>query len=167
MDSKILNRFWSKVNKVAPNGCWEWTAHTNEHGYGRIKIDGKHQLAHRFSWMICNGEIPEMAGSDYRGTCVLHKCDNRKCVNPKHLFLGTHKDNINDRDNKNRAASAVGESNGCSKLTARKVNEIRYKQQFYTQRVLAAEYGVSQSVIHNVITGKSWKHIDYPPTGDE
>ena len=86
-------RFWDKVKKVE-NGCWEWQ---NEKvgGYGRIRIDGVKQLAHRVSWIMHFGGIP-------KNMHVLHTCDNPSCVNPEHLFIGTHQDNMKDRDKKGR-----------------------------------------------------------------
>jgi hypothetical protein len=86
-------RFWNKVNKTKK--CWEWLATKNNKGYGRIQVNGKSRLAHRISYGLKNGEIP-------RGLEVLHKCDNPLCVNPKHLFLGTHKDNLQDMAKKGR-----------------------------------------------------------------
>lgn len=166
--AKIISRFFAKVNQHADNGCWEWTAHCTKNGYGRMKIEGKHKLAHRFSWEIHKGDIPEIDGSDYRGTCVLHRCDNRKCVNPDHLFLGTHKDNINDMMGKHRNAQLCGELQGSSKLNEGNVTEIRTKYQLNqgTQRMLAVEYGVDQKTIHNIVSGKTWRplcDLDYPP----
>ena len=88
-----MNRFWAKVCKT--NGCWTWTASKNPHGYGQIRLSGKLTLAHRVSWTIHNGVIPE-------GLFVLHICDNPPCVRPDHLFLGTQKDNIRDAVAKKR-----------------------------------------------------------------
>ncbi len=92
----LAQRFWPKVGK--PNrtsGCWNWTGATINTGYGSICHDGKHCLAHRASWQIHKGEIPGKL-------LVLHRCDNRLCVNPAHLFLGTKKDNAIDMVKKGR-----------------------------------------------------------------
>lgn len=99
------DRFWGKVNKTSENKCWEWTGYTlppfiksftdSDKGYGRFWFLNKFWLAHRVSWFIKNGEIPD-------GLCVLHTCDNPPCVNPNHLFLGTKKDNSEDMITKGR-----------------------------------------------------------------
>ena len=91
-------RFWDKVgsDEWSSNECWEWKASLNRKGYGQFRIEGKVYKAHRVSWVIHFGDIP-------LETLVLHKCDNSKCVNPEHLFLGTHMDNRIDAINKGRA----------------------------------------------------------------
>lgn len=90
----LVSRFWAKVVKT--NECWEWCAAFHGSGYGIFGIGGtKIQRAHRFSWELSYGKIPE-------GLFVLHKCDNRKCVRPEHLFLGTNLDNVRDMIAKRR-----------------------------------------------------------------
>lgn len=91
-----LNRFWSKVSVGAPDECWEWTGCRHTKGYGDFSAGGKHIRAHRFSWIIANGEIST-------GLSVLHRCDNPPCINPSHLFLGTVRENILDMIHKGRA----------------------------------------------------------------
>src|SRR3990167_5944059 len=98
------------------DNCWKWTHTKNIHGYGFVSHLGKNTPAHRFSWILNNGKIPD-------GLCVLHKCDNRICVNPDHLFLGTLQDNISDKVSKGR--QAVGEKVGSSKLSNKDIVKIR------------------------------------------
>lgn len=98
------DRFWDKVAKG--DSCWEWTGMTNNYGYGLIQDsgrNGKRWFAHRYSWYIHNGDIPEPKG--YHGAVVRHKCDNRLCVNPEHLEIGTQVDNVNDMDDRGRRVS--------------------------------------------------------------
>ena len=93
----VVDRFWSYVD--SSKECWTWTAYKNKDKYGVFAIDRIPHYAHRVSWMIHNGEIPD-------GLCVLHKCDNPPCVRPDHLFLGTRKDNNVDKSLKGRASVA-------------------------------------------------------------
>lgn len=101
----VDERFWAKVNKQGPivrpelGPCWEWTASLNSKGYGKMNVGGyeaKYQAAHRISWELVRGKIPD-------NLKVLHRCDNTKCVNIDHLFLGTQADNLRDMHNKGRA----------------------------------------------------------------
>ena len=147
--------FWSKVDKKGPDDCWEWTAAKNRFGYGQIRISGKTVLAHRASWELANGSIPK--GRGYHGTCVLHHCDNKTCVNPKHLFLGTQADNIHDMERKGRQRHPRGEVHGRSKLSEQNVHEIRsLLKAGQIQREIASVYDVDETTICNISTGYSW-----------
>ena len=102
----VEGRFKSRIS-VADNGCHVWTRGLNGNGYGAMKVNGKSVAAHRIAWTLANGPIPD-------GLCVLHKCDNRPCCNPDHLFLGTKRDNADDRDAKGRNINHTGERHGRS-----------------------------------------------------
>jgi hypothetical protein len=142
--------FWDKVDKSGD--CWLWTACTRgSNNYGAFKLDGRHQPAHRISFMWATGIDPGVL-------CVLHKCDTPRCVNPDHLFLGTPADNAADRDQKGRTAR--GERAGGVKLTEEQVITIRWlHDNGLTLRALAAMYGVSYSNIGRITTRDTWRHI--------
>jgi len=144
--------FFNKINKTPT--CWLWTAGTN-HGYGffGIRKDGKLKLfyAHRLSWLLHKGSVPDEM-------CVLHTCDNRLCVNPKHLFLGTKRDNALDKLYKGRHIK--GSQVWSSKLVETQVVEIKRQRQTRTIESLANEYGVSRHTIMNICAGRTWKHLD-------
>ncbi len=159
MDAIVTERFWSFVRKSAPNGCWAWTG-CKFNGYGRLQVGHRSVIAHRISWEIHNGQIPQ--NDSYFGSmCVLHKCDNRKCVNPEHLFLGTHSDNNKDRAKKGRSKPRMGESHGQAKLTDDIVKTIRREWALgvVEQKSMANKYGVTPVVISRVIARKSWVHV--------
>ena len=147
-------RFWDKVNKIVQSDCWEWTAYRNRDGYGQFKMDNRMKKSHRVAWELVNGPIPD-------GICVLHHCDNPGCVNPSHLFLGTHADNAQDRNSKGRQASHKGEKNGRSKLEEMDVLFIRYwLKEGYTYSDIATVYGVHNDTIRDIKTGKNWGWLD-------
>lgn len=147
-----MGGFWTKVDKKGDNECWNWKGVTNSRGdYGHIKFKGKVESAHRLSWILHHGQIPEEL-------CALHKCDNGLCVNPKHLFLGTQYDNIQDRTNKDRSYRPIGELNLKSKLTIDQVKQIRLRYRNGKGLSLAKEYGVTSSSIYYIVNDKSWKN---------
>lgn len=151
--ASIEERFWEKVKKTET--CWIWSAHRRGN-YGRIGkgVTCRDVNAHRVSWEIHNGPIP-------KGMNVLHRCDNRPCVNPDHLFLGTQADNLNDCVLKGRHGDWRGEKNGRAKLTGKQVREIRekYLPKEVTASKLAKEYGVSRMHIYKILYRTNWKHI--------
>lgn len=151
---EIIERFLSKVEKIPFHECWEWAGCKTHQGYGRFWLNGKINESHRASYEIHNGPI-------INDLCVLHKCDNRSCVNPRHLFLGTRTDNHKDMMKKGRNIASCGEKNGFSKLKEFQVLEIRkaYKEKTLSTRKLAKKYGVSKFAIDCVIYRKRWQHI--------
>lgn len=149
---EIVERFHEKW-EVKENGCWEWTASTAGKGYGQMKVPGerKQEYAHRISYMMHYGEIPE-------GMNVCHSCDNPKCVKPSHLFLGTVKDNLQDMKNKDRHLK--GERNAKSKLTEEQVRHIhRLHDEGMSQGKIGKSFGVASGTIFKIIHGQRWNHI--------
>lgn len=145
-------KFWSLVEKS--DGCWNWNGNFSTWGYGRLWAQGISMPVHRLSYFLENGTIPE-------GLLVCHRCDNKKCVRPSHLFLGTHNDNSDDKIKKGRAVYAKGEQKGNHKLTNLKVVEMRQLYSFggITQREIAKLFKVSKSTSGTVLKGTSWKHV--------
>jgi len=149
----LSKRFWNKVNKKESDECWNWTACINTDGYGIIAVNGQADSAHRVSWKIHHGEIPE-------GMCVCHKCDNPSCVNPNHLFLGTQEDNIKDMCRKGRAVHKLGEDAPNAKLTEKEVIEIRRRyRNGESVSAIAEKYPVGASMVYLIVRHQSWTHI--------
>lgn len=128
--------------------CWEWTGRRNTSGYGLTAIRGGSELAHRAYWQLIVGEIPE-------GLYLLHSCDNKKCVNPAHLRIGTHAENMAEAKERNRMRPLRGDKNGRAKISYEIADEIR-KDSGSSNVALGRRYGVSDVVISNVRMGKSW-----------
>jgi predicted XRE-type DNA-binding protein len=158
---KYIKRFWGHIDVLSEDECWQWLKGTDKDGYGIYHIKGNSVRAHRFSYLLTKGAIPE-------GMLICHSCDNRKCCNPKHLWYGTGKDNSLDMASKQRQVfqknpelAARGETQGSSKLHNEDVIEIRQKYQSggYTQQELASIYRVSQSAISAVVRNKYWIHL--------
>ena len=137
-------RFWAKVDKSGD--CWEWIGY-KAGDYGVMYIDGKAIGAHRMSYQLHSGEIPN-------GYFICHKCDNPGCVNPDHLFAGTQADNMRDKAEKGRAARHLGPKHPMSKLTKEQCLEIRQSSE--RKKVLCERYGVSRETIRVVQRGQHW-----------
>lgn len=138
---------------IIESGCWEWQWGLDSHGYGQMKLNGSSFRAHRASWIKHNGPIPE-------GLNVLHSCDNRRCINPDHLFLGTHQDNMDDRENKGRGACHKGDNNGRASLSSNDVFRIRARlTEGVSCAILAREYNVTWTTIQNIKVGRTWRHL--------
>lgn len=141
------------IASINENGCWEIISHApNLKGYVVLTRKRKNVRAHRLSYEIFVGEIPE-------GMCVCHYCDNRSCVNPSHLFPGTVQDNNADMFQKGRQWTPLGIKHGRAKLNDEKVGEIRILVKEFTQERVAKMLGVGQSTINDIVTGKTWSHV--------
>ncbi len=149
--SSTLFRLMEKV--LDGEQCWEWRGSLNNYGYGAFWHKNKYDYAPRVSYEVFLGEIPE-------GKFVLHNCDNPLCVNPHHLFIGTHQDNMADMVAKGR--SRRGEVNRFSKLKTEQVIEILrlYKNGFTNKTALGKRFSVAHTTINKIVAGKSWKNIN-------
>ena len=145
-------RFWQEVDKKSNKECWNWLGVKYKKGYGCFDKRTGERRAHRYSWKLHNGEIPD-------GLFVLHHCDNPSCVNPKHLWLGTAKDNTRDMMRKNRDG-VIGEKNGMSKLNENKVKTARkLRKKGYTYQKIADILEVNEGTIYYAIKKETWKHV--------
>lgn len=149
------SRFWSRVNQLGLDECWEWTHKRNPAGYGLFTMNRKHYLSHRLAWRFLIGPIPN-------GMCVCHRCDNRSCCNPAHLFLGTQADNNKDCIANGRADNFLkrdkrGEKNGRSKLTKELVKDIRSMlDSGATYESISNLFGICKSSVYNIKSGRTW-----------
>lgn len=155
----IEERFFEKIYYCPMSGCWLWGGSTRpsrklgEVGYGQIssRLEKRPVLAHRVSWAIHNGPIPE-------GMLVCHICDVRSCVNPKHLFLGTEQDNTSDMCSKNRQIHQRGVEAGRCKLSEEQVRDIFHSTLGIRQ--LGRNYNVAHTTIEAIKQRRSWRHLD-------
>ena len=160
MRKPIELRFLAKVDKSDRDGCWLWTASVNNKGYGIIGRGGKNggmMYAHRLSFNIAN------PGVDIHGGAILHSCDTPRCVNPKHLSLGTVGQNNRDMYARGRANPHRGEKSHKAKLTKIQVLEIRrrYRPPVRSNiKELSQEFGVTKQSIAAIVDGKNWRHIE-------
>jgi len=148
--STLIERFQKKLD-VTP-GCWNWTACTTK-GYGVFQVSrGVSKRAHRVSYCLYIGNIDD-------GMFVCHRCDNPLCVNPDHLFLGTHQDNMDDMISKGRKVSVGvrGEENKSAKLTEPQVRLIFLDDR--SSRTIAAHYGIGKTIVNNIKNKTKWSHL--------
>lgn len=148
-------RFWNNVQKS--EGCWIWLGSKDSSGYGTFKIKGTNISAHRFSWIVHFGAIPD-------GMNVLHDCptgDNPACVNPEHLWTGTHEQNMQDMSKKMRHHVFTGETNVNAKLTKEKVASMRAErcELGTSYKELGIKFGVTDGTACKVCSRQTWKHV--------
>lgn len=151
-------RFWRRVEKGAENECWLWTGKTEQNGYGRFQVGGKGAPqvgAHRYSYELHFGPPPP-------DMVVMHKCDVRNCVNPSHLVLGTHLDNMADMMAKGRKrwVTPIGEASGAARLTDALVREMRASSESHV--AWAKRLGVGKTAIRAARLGETWAHVEMP-----
>lgn len=156
MQHMLDSRYWTKVDVKGPSDCWTWTANRNNKGYGLFRPGGSapKELAHRLSYMEANGPIP-------RGAFICHSCDNRACVNPAHLWAGSHTDNMRDMHKKGRGRreypSGPDAPKPSAKLDAAQVEVIRSRiKAGESNTTIARDYGVSHATISDIKTGRTW-----------
>ena len=143
--TELVAHFWSKVDRNSdPTGCWPWLAGKSSDGYGQFDLNGKGVKPHRLAFVLTNGAIPA-------GLFVCHRCDNRGCCRPSHLFLGTPADNTADMVDKGRNVC------GRAKLTPGQVRKIYAARG--TQREIGLRFGVSQSNVSAIKLGKIWRQL--------
>lgn len=145
LPAATVKRFEAKFTKSAEDECWLWRGAIKGNGYGNFHDGTTTRMVHRLSWQIYCGPIPD-------GLCVCHVCDVRSCVNPAHLFVGTHKDNGRDM--------AIKERSRTTKLTASDITAIRARRNAgETLSKIGNAYGVSLQAIWVIVQRKTWQHV--------
>jgi hypothetical protein len=148
----LADRFWEKVYQRGPDECWPFLGSIDGRGYGSIGADGGKPLrrAHRVAYELVIGHIPP-------GMVVCHTCDHRECVNPRHLFVGTQRDNVLDMIRKGRRHSSAGERNPCVKLHADQVLAIRHDSR--PAREILVAFGIAASTLYSIRNHETWRHL--------
>ncbi|MGE0107685.1 MAG: HNH endonuclease [Thiomonas sp.] len=162
----IKERLLKKVDIDPSGGCWNWTGATNESGYGQVfdTDAGRVVLAHRASYEAFVGAIPALDG--YHGACVCHRCDNPRCINPDHLFIGTHRNNMSDMAEKGRHRNSLKnpayshEDHPRAKLNPDVVKTLRSRRHSAEEIAqLATQLGVSRTALRYAASSKTWRKI--------
>ncbi len=150
----LADRFWEKVSPEPNTGCWLWVGAYRDGGYGALGVGATSRSAHRVAWELTHGPVPD-------GMEVCHTCDLPTCVNPEHLFLGTHLDNMRDRDAKGRGHQVYGARQHRAHFTDEIVLTMRARCAAggVSQSAIAREFGVSVNCIHHILRGKTWAHV--------
>lgn len=167
-----INKFWQKTQKADGSDCLWWSAYRNKTGYGYFFLRGLYIRAHRAAYIICHGSIPD-------GLHVLHSCDNPSCVNPEHLSVGTHVENMKQRHARGRYVfnyngnhhlqkdpTVVRGSNNARAVINEEIAfqmRLDFSQGKFKSKAHGAKlYGVSITVMQTVLSGKTWKHVPFP-----
>lgn len=158
----IMDFFWSRVEIDEETGCWNWIGAFSNCGYGKFSIGGLQnrpmttQGAHRVSYELFVGPIGE-------GMVVKHRCDNKRCVNPEHLEMGTHQENTQEAYDRNLTNVRKGDVHPFAKITSKDVTDIRKavaNGPYGIQRQIAKQYGISQSTVSMIVNHINWKHVE-------
>jgi hypothetical protein len=150
----FIERFWSHVDVREQDECWEWTAGRNREGYGKVKIGGKNLRSHRVMYELEIDDIP-------KGMIVMHLCDNPACCNPRHLVLGTDRDNVEDKIRKGRERYASGEDHGNSKTS--EVDVIAMKKLYksgFSIKYISDKFNMSHVQVGRIVHGTAWKQVE-------
>lgn len=155
----VYERMHEYTQRSSDSECWEWTSYRDPNGYGRLNVPNDKgsyvpMLAHRLAWQFANGRDLD------RYEHVMHRCDNPGCVNPAHLRLGSHQDNMADkmRKGRHRYGTSVGEKHGMARLTDDQVREIRASTGSSIK--IGEKYGISGRQVRSIRRRESWKHLD-------
>jgi hypothetical protein len=148
------DRFWAKVDKSHESGCWLWIASLTTSGYGQFKVVASDPpvRAHRYAYELVVGPVPD-------GMVVCHSCDVPRCVNPSHLWVGTHGDNMRDMSTKGRAPQGETQLRRAVLTEDQVLGVIQMLRSGATHRKIAARYGINSSTVTRINTGGSWKHL--------
>lgn len=153
----LLQRLENMSIPEPNSGCFLWTGPVQDTGYPKITVNYRTRRATRVSYEVHKGPIPE-------GMCVCHKCDVKSCINPDHLFLGTHQDNMDDMVAKGRSRDRRGERSPLAKMTDEQILLIR--ADIRSNRAIAAAFGLRKSTISDIKRGRTWRHL-LPPAGEQ
>lgn len=147
---------WSKVERRGADECWPWKGWRHDKGYGRVEINDENFYAHRVIFDLANPGIIQLRDDGSKEQCVLHRCDNPVCCNPRHLFIGTHADNMEDKKNKGRVSRAKPRA----KLTAEDVFWMRMQKKYgATKKALALLYDVSMATVSGALYGRHYRDV--------
>jgi hypothetical protein len=147
----LAERLWEDVDRREEHECWEWQGNRTNKGYGRFNYLKKTYFTHRVAWELHNGTIPD-------GMVICHRCDNRSCCNPAHLFLGTQSENVADMIHKDR--NARGKRNTNAKLVDSDIVAIRQLADAgVTVSSIAEQYGIAYQTVRRIVRRSGWKHV--------
>lgn len=145
---QYAEKFWKRVDKSSPTGCWVWQGYCQKFGHGWL--GSRFGLAHRFAWSLLRGPLDAKA-------CLLHHCDNPPCVNPEHLYVGDRQDNMRDKVARNRIQK--GQDSPKARLTDADVLEIRRLRYEVGAAELAKRFGVTMNYVYQIQRREAWKHL--------